>query len=1416
MSRPIRTLLGLAAAGLLAATSVNLAAAAAQPDTSTQRIRATRQVLILPGGQIVVRMVERTAESFRAIPTDGGNVDAGVIGDMGVRLRQPGGDIPEVSGPALLLPGLAGLDEQPRQTVLERRLATFTGFTGATTPNPPGILLVTDWGDGAKARLTWSDDFINETSYRIERQTSVAGVWGSSRYFTSSADIVDVVDTPGAGTHRYRVAVDAWGGSSAFGDWVTLTITDPNNPPPPPPDDPDPPVGGAPATPTGLMAASAGNGRVLLTWTDNADNETGYRIERNPALPEGASLVSANIVSYLDTAAPGSYQYRVRAENGAGESPFTPWVSVFVPELPPEPPSNPFVVSQGNGSAILFTWTDNSNNEAGFLAVRESFDGLNWGSAETFAVAANAVSMTDTPGLGQHRYRVRAANSAGASEFTPWAQVTVSDIAPSAPINLAAADMGDGLRTQLTWSDRSTNELAFDIEREQFSGGQWGSRIAGETLANRESFIDAPGLGQWRYRVRARNDVGASVWTSWTEVTVAMIAPAAPQNLIAQDAGTSGEVQLSWLDESNNEAGFELARETQFGASWINPVTVTLSANTTTHRDNPGVGVFRYRLRAVNSAGNSAFTTWTQVTVALQPPAAPSGLAAMDLGDNSNVRITWTDNSSNETGFDLQRQTQSGGNWSSSTTVSLGANLTQRTEARGPGTYRYRIRSKNGAGQSAYTGWVNVTVVDNTPQPPAPPSGINAVDAGSRRASITWVDNSSDETAFELERQPSFSQGSVLVSAGVTGYVDQSGPGTFSYRVRATSAAGASAWTGYATVTVQETPPAAPSGLTAADAGNENDATLTWSDNSFNETAFTIERQSQVGAAWGESQFITAGADLTTYRDDPGAGTHRYRLAATNAAGDSSWTAWATVVITSGWTQFTPSADTRIVYVSSSEGNDANDGLSEATPKRTIAAGYALLRNGYPDWLLLKRGDVWNEVFQNFNKSGRSETAYMVVATYGNAHARPLIRAGTSVGITRVGGGETRFVAFTGLHLVANGRTAADSPSGFRWVGGGGDVLLEDLKIDGFKDNISLDGYTGSLENVRIRRCIVIRSWSSGSHSQGLYSSKVNGLLVEECLFDQNGWNPDAASGGVPTIYNHNLYVQTSNQNVTIRKNIITRASSHGLQLRCGGTVTGNVFSENSIAILLGGGSHSPPETHRLGVSGNVTDNIVLEGKDISDTLPRGFGIDLTNIGMNGATVARNIIANKLTDSPSTSIGLIGSSNGAGVGYNNVIVSDNIVYNWRGEVGLTAPASTPPSPSEFCSVSGVQFTRNAFQEPDPAGQARLISAFSSSAFFSSENIFYSSRADGLWFRINGSNLDFALWRSQTSDVGSVVREIQFRDPGRTIGTYSQSLGIGPSIADFIAEAELQQRGNWRAELLATAISAYIRDGFSEQ
>ena len=96
-----------------------------------------------------------------------------------------------------------------------------------------------------------------------------------------------------------------------------------------------------------------------------------------------------------------------------------------------------------------------------------------------------------------------------------------------------------------------------------------------------------------------------------------------------------------------------------------------------------------------------------------------------------------------------------------------------------------------------------------------------------------------------------------------------------------------------------------------------------------------------------------------------------------------------------GWTVFTASSGTGscsartytgtcVFYVSSSGGSDLNDGLSPTTPVQTIAKAASLLRNGYPDWLLLKKGDTWtNDTFGYLSASGRSAAEPMLPGAHG-------------------------------------------------------------------------------------------------------------------------------------------------------------------------------------------------------------------------------------------------------------------------------------------------------------------------------------------------------------------------------------------------------------------------------------------------
>jgi hypothetical protein len=88
-----------------------------------------------------------------------------------------------------------------------------------------------------------------------------------------------------------------------------------------------------PAAPTGLNAVSMAN-KGFLTWTDNSNNETGFKIERKTAATAYVEIAQqgSNATTYLDAAVVvgTAYTYRVRAFNAAGDSAFSNEATVTI------------------------------------------------------------------------------------------------------------------------------------------------------------------------------------------------------------------------------------------------------------------------------------------------------------------------------------------------------------------------------------------------------------------------------------------------------------------------------------------------------------------------------------------------------------------------------------------------------------------------------------------------------------------------------------------------------------------------------------------------------------------------------------------------------------------------------------------------------------------------------------------------------------------------------------------------------------------------------------------------------------------------------------------------------------------------------------------------------------------------------
>lgn len=526
--------------------------------------------------------------------------------------------------------------------------------------------------------------------------------------------------------------------------------------------------------------------------------------------------------------------------------------------------------------------------------------------------------------------------------------------------------------------------------------------------------------------------------------------------------------------------------------------------------------------------------------------------------------------------------------------------------------------------------------------------------------------------------------------------------------------------------------------------------------------------------------------------------------------GVSIETSFAGPGLIGGWTTFEPSVDTRMVYVSSSSGDDQNIGLSPEMPKQTLAAGQALLRHGYPDWLLLKRGDVWQESLGQWTKSGRASSEPMVVSTYGLSPDRPLLRTGSQTGIRTNGGGGSAAtidcLAIVGLHFQADGYTGGGDCYGAQMLQPGSHLLIEDCKFEGYGTNLVFQGFGGRHTDFRLRRSVIVDAYAvhsmSGAHAQGLYAYGVDQLLIEENVFDHNGWSETVPGAGAD-IYSHNMYIDNGNTAVRVRGNLIANGSSHGLQLRCGGSVVNNLFVKNSIALLVGGGNNPEPG----GVTAAVRGNVILEGKNIDAANPRGWGIVLSNIS--SGEVSYNVVANNDLGTQPAPLILDGDAVGDSsptVGVHHTRIVGNRFSNWGGGILVEG------NPSQ---ISHLEFSGNDVQDerlPWP-----LIShsvAGTTAAFRSSGNRFFDSISPiTSWVEIGNVPRSIDHWKAQVGDTTSVIENAVYLEPDRCLADYSAFLGGAFGLSAFLDVSRLQSSTHWRPAYTAMRANRYIRLGF---
>jgi titin len=211
---------------------------------------------------------------------------------------------------------------------------------------------------------------------------------------------------------------------------------------------------------------------------------------------------------------------------------------------------------------------------------------------------------------------------------------------------------------------------------------------------------------------------------------------------------------------------------------------------------------------------NAPFAPILQAGVKAGPTVnGPSNTGAI-AASSSRIDVSWQDNSSNETGFEIWR---SSGGAAFAILSTAGANVTTYGDA-GLGAllrYCYQVRalrtydSKISYSTFSNTACASTTAPPPPPPPPPPPTVPTAPTLQSVYASpwvigVSWLDNSDNEDGFKIERCEGFdctdADFIVISVTGASTYPsryyqdgDVVGGVAYSYRIRAFNGAGASA-----------------------------------------------------------------------------------------------------------------------------------------------------------------------------------------------------------------------------------------------------------------------------------------------------------------------------------------------------------------------------------------------------------------------------------------------------------------------------------------------------------------------------------------------------------------------------------------------------------------------------------------------
>jgi PKD repeat protein len=346
-----------------------------------------------------------------------------------------------------------------------------------------------------------------------------------------------------------------------------------------------------------------------------------------------------------------------------------------------------------------------------------SISSYSWSFGDGYGASSASVDHTYTS-AGQFTAVLTVTDDDGATNSASVV-ITVNEPANQAPTaDVSATPISGDSPLTVSFDGSGSGDADGTISSYRWSFGD-GSSATGMTVDHTYN-----SAGQFTAVLTVTDNDGD---TDTDSVTITVSDPSiltAPVDLTATAFGN--QVTLSWTAGGGNAGGYHIERAIKYRGKYSYSRIDSISSDATSYVDTVSeTGTYKYRIQAYSNSPStdeiSDYSNETSVTVSdvVDPDpepepdpvddfAAPSNLDAAING--ISVVLTWTDNTSDEAGFTIERAIKVRGQLTYETIGQVGADQTAFTDACGAGTFYYRVMAFKAGVVSGYSEVISARV----------------------------------------------------------------------------------------------------------------------------------------------------------------------------------------------------------------------------------------------------------------------------------------------------------------------------------------------------------------------------------------------------------------------------------------------------------------------------------------------------------------------------------------------------------------------------------------------------------------------------------------------------------------------------------------------------------------------------------